>query len=336
MWSSGISGVAVGLKGVGALASICVALIVTLSPIFGQNFHPVVDGEIYRSAQLDAQELELRAAEFGLASIVAVRPARPNKAWYTAEQSVSEKLGLKLVNVDLSVDRMPSRQRLQSLVAALDAAPRPMLLHCRAGVERSGLAAGVALLLAGESLESARRQFSLRYGFYPWLSRSDLPRVLDRYEEWLGVAGIESSAEEFRGWVDDVYVAAFYKAELEIVEFSADARAGRPIALSLRVTNRSPEPQRFRATRDFGVHVGTLIEGISSPEYRRAARSGRQDLDVAPGASHVFDIELAALPSSGVYRLTVDLVDESVAWFSEMGSTVLVRDFEVGPAAAGP
>jgi hypothetical protein len=37
--------------------------------------------------------------------------------------------------------------------------------------------------------------------------------------------------------------------------------------------------------------------------------------------------------------LSVDLVDESVAWFSDMGSTVLIREFEVGPipaVAAGP
>ncbi|MGE4607913.1 MAG: sulfur transferase domain-containing protein [Myxococcota bacterium] len=327
------------LKYAGALAAICVVLIVTLAPILGQNFHPVVDGKIYRSAQLDAEDLESRAAEFGLASVVAVRPARPNKEWYTAEQSGTKKLGLSLVNVGLNADRMPSRQLLKALVGALDSAPRPMLLHCRAGVERSGLAAAVALLLDGESVESARGQFSLRYGFHPWLSQSDLPRVLDRYEEWLSAAGIESSAEVFRNWVDETYVAAFYKADLEIVEFSSDARAGRPVAFSLRVTNRSPDTQRFRATHDFGVHVGTLIEGITAPEYRHAARSGKQDLDVAPGASHVFDIELAALPSSGIYRLTVDLVDESVAWFSDMGSTVLVREFEVGPpraVAAGP
>ncbi len=328
-----------GLKRASVLAVIGAALLLTLGPVLGQNFNPVVDGSIYRSAQLDAEDLALRAAEFGLASIVAVRPARPSKAWYTAEKSVADRLGLKLVNVSLSADRMPSRQRLQTLVGALDAAPRPMLLHCRAGVERSGLAAAVALLLEGESVESARGQFSLRYGFHPWLSQSDLPRVLDRYEQWLEVSGIESSAENFRGWVDDVYVAAFYKADLEIVDFVADARAGQPVPFSLRVTNRSPDTQHFRATNDFGVHVSTLIEGITSPDYRHAGRWGRQDVDVAAGASHVFDIEIAALPNSGMYRLTIDLVDESVAWFSDMGSTVLVREFEVGPVpdvAAGP
>jgi protein tyrosine phosphatase (PTP) superfamily phosphohydrolase (DUF442 family) len=329
----------VGLIRGAVLAAVCVALIVTLAPILGQNFNPVVDGEIYRSAQLDAEDLASRVAEFGLASVVAVRAARPNKAWYQAEKSLADELGLPLVNLSLSADNMPSRQRLQALVAALDAAPRPMLLHCRAGVERSGLAAAVALLLEGESVEAARGQFSLRYGFHPWLSQSDLPHVLDRYEQWLEHAGIESSPEIFRGWVDDVYVAAFYKADLTIVKFDDDARAGEPLPFSLRVTNLSPDPQRFRSTRDSGVHVSTLVEGVSVPGFRHEARSGMHDLDVAAGASHVFDIELTALPSAGNYRLTVDLVDESVAFFSDMGSTVLVREFEVGPVpdvAAGP
>lgn len=317
------------LKVAGVVVAICVALAILLGPILGENFHPIIDGRIYRSAQLDAAGLESRASEFGLASVVAVRPARPHKAWYTEEKAISERLGITLVNVGLSADNMPSRERLGNLVAALDGSPRPMLLHCRAGVERSGLASAVALLLEGESVESARGQFSLAYGFHPWLSQSDLPRVLDRYEDWLREAGIQSSGDAFRSWVEEVYVPAFYSADLVIVDFAADPQPGRAIPFSLRVTNRSPDPQPFRATRDHGVHVSTLVEGITDPTYRHEARAGHQNLDVAPGESHLFAIELAAVPREGRYRLTVDLVDESVAFFADMGSRVLVREFDV-------
>lgn len=311
----------------------CIALAVYLGPILGENFHPIIEGKMFRSAQLDADDLEARAAEVGLASVLSVRGVRPHKAWYVAEQSVGEKLGLKMITVTLSADRMPSRQRLQRLVHALDTAPRPLLLHCQAGVERSGLAAAIAVLLDGQSVEAARGHFSLRYGFHPWLSRTNLPQVLDRYERWLAEAGIESSGDAFRGWVDDSYVAAFYQAQLEIVDFPAMPRAGQPVAVSLRVTNRSPDPMHFRATSDSGVHVGTLIEGVDVADFRREGRSGRKNLDLAPGDSHVFDLALSALPTAGTYRLTVDLVNENVAWFADMGSTVLVREFEVSPIA---
>ena len=48
-----------------------------------------------------------------------------------------------------------------------------------------------------------------------------------------------------------------------------------------------------------------------------------------PGDSEVFEFDLGPLPEPGRYRLTVDLVDESVVWFAEMGSQPLVAYFEV-------
>jgi hypothetical protein len=39
---------------------------------------------------------------------------------------------------------------------------------------------------------------------------------------------------------------------------------------------------------------------------------------------------LAALPGARMYRLTVELEDASVAWFSDIGSALSVRGFEVG------
>ena len=301
--------------------------VAALAPVLGSNLHAVVPGAIYRSAQLDPEELTAVAASLGLASVLAVRAARPNKDWYVEEVRVARQLDLRLTNIDFDADRMPSRQRLRELVDELDDAPRPLLLHCRAGVERSGLASAVALLLEGASLEAARDQFSLRFGFHPWIARSELPRVIDRYEVWLGEQAIDHHPEAFRSWVDAAYVAAFYDAELEVVEFPETIRAGEAIQLALQVTNRSPDPMRFRETRDFGVHIGTLLESIGSVPFSSEGRAGVREAMLSPGASAVFEIDLGPVPEVGPYRLTVDLVDESVVWFSEMGSSQLVREF---------
>jgi protein tyrosine phosphatase (PTP) superfamily phosphohydrolase (DUF442 family) len=287
----------------------------------------VVPGAIYRSAQLDPEKLAAVSAELGLASVLAVRAARPNKDWYVEEVRAAQQLGLRLTNINFDPDRMPSRQQLRELVDQLDDAPRPLLLHCRAGVERSGLASAVALLLEGASLASARDQFSLRFGFHPWIARSELPRVIDRYEVWLEEQAIEHDPEAFRSWVDGAYVAAFYDAELEIVEFPETLRAGEAIQLVLQVTNHSPDPMRFRETQDFGVHIGTQLESTDSVAFSSEGRAGVRDVLLVPGASAVFEVALGPVPQAGSYLLTIDLVDEGVVWFSDMGSSQLVREF---------
>jgi undecaprenyl-diphosphatase len=47
-------------------------------------------------------------------------------------------------------------------------APRPVLLHCQAGADRSGLAAALwKTMIDGAPASEARRQLSLRYGHVP-------------------------------------------------------------------------------------------------------------------------------------------------------------------------
>ncbi len=332
------TGGSVGYTAKVALAATALgAGVAALAPILGSNLHTVIPGAIYRSAQLDPEELTAVAAELELASVLAVRAARPNKDWYVEEVRVARQLELLLTDINFDADRMPSRQQLRELVDQLDNAPRPLLLHCRAGVERSGLASAVALLLEGESLASARDQFSLRFGFHPWLARSELPRVIDRYEDWLEEQAIAHDPKAFRSWVDAAYVAAFYDAELEIVEFPETLRAGEAIQLALQVTNRSPDPMRFRDTRDIGVHIGTQLTSTDSAVFSSEGRAGARDVMLVPGASAVFEIDLGSVPKAGAYRLTVDLVDEGVVWFSDMGSIPLVREFRAElPVVSAP
>ena len=153
--------------------------------------------------------------------------------------------------------------------------------------------------------------------------------MIDRYEVWLEEQAIAHDPEAFRSWVNAAYVSAFYDAKLEIVEFPKTLRAAEPIQLTLQVTNRSPDPMRFRKTRDFGVHIGTLLESTRSAAFSAEGRAGVRDVMLVPGGSAVFQIDLGPVPEPGPYRLTVDLVDESVVWFSEMGSSQLVREFRV-------
>lgn len=313
-----------------AVAAFAIALASGSLP--GNNLHEVVPGEIYRSAQPGPEDLRGLVERHGIATVLAVRPAQEKKAWYRDEQRAVAELDLDHHSVKLHPNKMPSRALLAELVARIDAAERPVLLHCRAGVERTGLAATVALLLEGVPPEIAREQFGLRYGYVDGFATTDLPRVIDGYQRWLESNGAAHTPDVFRAWVNDGYVASFYKADIALTSLPAELRAGTRIPLELRVTNASEEPIVFSSEK-FGVHVGTRVESLD-PErpYARAGRGGYVDSIVEPGAALDVRLHLHAVPHAGRYRVVVDLVDEGVEWFADMGSPELVLELSVLPA----
>jgi hypothetical protein len=233
---------------------------------------------------------------------------------------------------------MPPAPRLREIVHLLDTAPRPLLFHCEGGVERSGLVGAVALLLAGGDLEAARREFAVSKGFLAWLARSDLPLVLDDYEAWLAAEGVAHTPDRFRSWIEREYAPYFYRARIEPVDAPAALVSGSAVVLRFRVTNESTRPIPFRSTLHRGVHLGGHLRAL--PDRDGAApielRHGYVDLDLAPGASTELSLPLPPLETAGRWQLHVDLVDESVKWFADMGSQPLALPLVVQPDGAGP
>src|SRR5690606_6151821 len=156
---------------------------------FDENLMAVVPGGVYRSAQPSGSELDAFIDRLGLRSVLNLRGERGGSEWLAEERAVSRARGVEHYTVRLSAKDLPPAQRLREIVAILDGAPRPLLLHCQGGVERSGLVGAVAVLLEGGDLAAARAQFAPSKGFISWISRSELPRLLDRYEAWLAERG---------------------------------------------------------------------------------------------------------------------------------------------------
>ena len=298
-------------------------------PLFHRNFHTVIPNEVYRSAQLSPEALERRIKELSLRSVINLRTSERKASWLKTEHGVTEVHGVDLHMVRLSVF-MPPRGTLQELVRLLNTAKRPLLLHCEMGVERSGLASAVAVLLSGGNIAEARRQFSLTYGFVPLICHPDLLKVLDDYGHWLAVRRWAHTPERFRRWVEDDYVPYFYRARLEPLDVPASIVKGSGVLMRFRATNTSPQPWRFRSDHDSGVHLGAkvrLFEPSVKPEFE--LRGGFRNLTVAPGESVVLEIGIPATLESGRYKFLVDLVDERVKWFSDMGSEPITFDFRV-------
>jgi hypothetical protein len=186
------------------------------------------------------------------------------------------------------------------------------------------------VLLAGGSIGEARKQFGLVYGFVALLRDPDLPKVLDDYEYWLRGQGWSHTPERFRHWVKNEYIPYFYRARLEPVELPTSIVKGSRAIVRFRATNTSPEPWRFSSKHDRGIHLGGKARSVEPRVGQEIElRGGFRDVTVAPGEAIVLELEIPPILESGRYQFVVDLVNEHVKWFSEMGSEPLTFEIRI-------
>jgi protein tyrosine/serine phosphatase len=136
------------------------------------NFHEVVPGELYRSNQPTAGQLADYKQRYGIRTIVNLRGGE-NSPWYHEEVAAASSLGVKHIDFRMSAGRQLTLDETHALIALLRNAPKPILIHCRSGADRTGLAAVIYLQqIAMVDEETAEEQLSLRFGHIaiPYLS----------------------------------------------------------------------------------------------------------------------------------------------------------------------
>ncbi len=135
------------------------------------NLHPVSDGVVYRSAQLSPVETRAAVARYGIKSVLNLRGAHHGSSWYDDEIAAAAELGLAHYDYPLSAKRFVSAEALGEILDIVRRAPKPLLIHCKSGADRSGLVAAVYRYVeAGASAADADRELSLAYGHFPYLT----------------------------------------------------------------------------------------------------------------------------------------------------------------------
>ncbi len=148
------------------------------------NFHVVVPGELCRSGQMEPDALRAALAREGVRTVVNLRGHQDGAGWYEQESAILAAAGVRLIDFPLSAGEVLSAARMDELVGHLRRGPAPVLVHCRAGADRAGLAAGLYLAATGRSPEEARAQLSWRYGHFPfawWRERAAMDESLEAY-----------------------------------------------------------------------------------------------------------------------------------------------------------
>ncbi len=108
------------------------------------HFRTVEEGVLYRSAQLDPEDLADAVRRYGIRTIVNLRAADEGGPWHEAELSTAGRLGVRHVDIHLPAGHPPSPDQAAALCALLDdPARRPLLVHCHKGSIRSAAVEGL-------------------------------------------------------------------------------------------------------------------------------------------------------------------------------------------------
>ena len=182
-----------------------IAMLVTARLLTRNNVHEVIPGEIYRSAQLSTGTLENVVEQHGIKTVLSLRRPKPGKSWYINEKATAGSLGIEHYDIALDLTFSPRIDHLLELRDLLEGAPKPLLVHCRAGADRTGLAALMVKLLDGtSSLEEARAQVSWKYHVVRDNSMG-IP-FFDKYAAWLEGSDLMHTKDQFNHWLENEYV----------------------------------------------------------------------------------------------------------------------------------
>jgi protein tyrosine phosphatase (PTP) superfamily phosphohydrolase (DUF442 family) len=166
-----------------------------------RNWGVVVPGRLYRSNHPTPWQLRLAAKRHGLRTVINLRGQRPDCGSDVLGREAAARIGLTHVDAPFESRGAPHKDRVLRLAEIFRTMQEPALLHCKSGADRTGLAAGIWLLLQGRSVEEALDQLSLRWGHV----RQGKTGILDAFFLLYAEATRDRGPKPFLDWVREDY-----------------------------------------------------------------------------------------------------------------------------------
>lgn len=197
------------------------SMAITMSSIYGwykyqfiylKNFDVVIPNTIYRSGQPSEKNFTKWQNKYHFKSILNLRGreyCKSESESLECNESI-RKHGINTRNLGISSKKMPYPEEVKEIISFIQKSPKPLLIHCKHGVDRTGLVSAIAIILNDQPLETALYQISLFKGFLPFRHHEILRVFLYDYENWLFNNKLKSSGKNFSYWVDNVYATKFY------------------------------------------------------------------------------------------------------------------------------
>lgn len=138
------------------------------------NWGVIQGNQIYRSKKLSTEVLHNRVLKHKIRSILCLSSCTDEERAYA-----------KISNINYFYQPMSmteiSQDELEKVVQTLKTAPKPLLIHCRAGADRTGLAAALYFYeIEKKSIEVSRRK-GLRFK-YNHLGRLFNPEIHEAFD----------------------------------------------------------------------------------------------------------------------------------------------------------
>ena len=175
------------------------------------NFHWIVPGDAARGGQAHVGRLGPFLKRHGIRALINLRGENPDIGWWRYETKVAREAGVAHFDVMLDSRNLPTRDMLAKLFDAFDEAPRPFLLKCSGGQDRTSLAA--ALYVVRSKGWDARALAEAQFARFPYLH---FPK---RHQRWLrpflDFAAEDPGAMPLAQWARERYEPARLKAWLE-------------------------------------------------------------------------------------------------------------------------
>jgi protein tyrosine/serine phosphatase len=175
------------------------------------NFHWVIPGEAARAMQAWAGGLGPFLKRRGIRAIINLRGRNHDLGWWQKETAIAKSAGIAHLDAMLDSRKLPTRDMLVQLIAAFDAAPRPFMLKCSGGQDRTSFAAALYIIHRGgwDAMPVAKEQFAR----FPYLH---FPKSQQRWlKVFLDFAQAEARGQSLARWIADSYSPEKLKAWLD-------------------------------------------------------------------------------------------------------------------------
>jgi hypothetical protein len=175
------------------------------------NFHWVVPREAARAMQAWAGGLKTFLRRRGIKSIINLRGRNDDLSWWRKETATAQSIGVAHLDAMLDSRKLPTKAMLVTLIESFDAAPKPFLLKCSGGQDRTSFAAALYLIHRDgwTAMEKAREQFAR----FPYLH---FPKTQQRWlKPFLDFARSDSAGTPLAQWIRQSYTPEKLKAWLD-------------------------------------------------------------------------------------------------------------------------